>query len=478
MKSLSKYIETVITYDGTPAIRKECRFIKGKFYRINSQCFLINGKYHRINNGRIIYDYEFNKWVHRDSNVLENGLVGIKDGKYILGNFTANPTKNLTFIDGVNRDSRLLCINEDIAELCGGAEEKSSGIFWGEKAIGSIITKGSLEAKKTQPREFYNFPVLHNASTMLPKFTKEFQTYYQPKVIIPAAKQLRGYSWGVEYETDLGTIPERHLHRLGLIACRDGSIHGHEYVTIPLRGTEGISAIISQCEVLNKYCDINNNNSLHVHIGGYPITQESVVALYKGLVYFQDEIYSIIPDTYKHTSIFKRRDYCSPLRKIASGPTLEETFNRIYLQLSGGEPFTGFNFFNHPMDRNGDHKWEIDARYKCVNLIPLLFGRRGTIEFRCHPPTMNADKVINWIFITVGIVKFIEEHQKLFLRKTKPTVIDLSAIMSKCYDESTAATLINYINWRKKLYPPGSTSIGDEEINADRVKLPANCRLI
>jgi len=71
-----------------------------------------------------------------------------------------------------------------------------------------------------------------------------------------------------------------------------------------------------------------------------------------------------------------------------------------------GEEFHKFSNKNHPQDPHGEHKWMINSRYHIINLVPFLFGKRGTIEFRVHPPTLNPIKAINWLFICNAILKF------------------------------------------------------------------------
>ena len=47
--------EIIITFDGTPAVRTNCRKIKNEFYEINRQCFkMSDDKWHRINNGKVV----------------------------------------------------------------------------------------------------------------------------------------------------------------------------------------------------------------------------------------------------------------------------------------------------------------------------------------------------------------------------------------------------------------------------------------
>jgi len=180
----------------------------------------------------------------------------------------------------------------------------------------------------------------------------------------------------------------------GLIPVKDGSLRrgdGYqpfEYATIILSGKTGLQAIKKQCEILKKYCEIGLSGSLHIHIGGSSRTKEYVNSLYSLMYSLQDEVYSMFPEYYKHTSKFKEShtDYCNPLNKLSlSKNNIEGNFNVIANEICGidGWKFSGFGK-DHPNDPGGSRKWEVKSRYRLLNMTPILFGGSGTAEFRIH----------------------------------------------------------------------------------------------
>ena len=58
------------------------------------------------------------------------------------------------------------------------------------------------------------------------------------ETLYPLAKYLK-YTFGLEFETSQGYVPEDVCYRDGLIPLRDGSITGPEYSTVVLKGGEG-----------------------------------------------------------------------------------------------------------------------------------------------------------------------------------------------------------------------------------------------
>lgn len=77
----------VTTFDGSTALRGDCRYIKGNFYIKNKQCFLINNKWNRINNGIIYYDHYTEEWnTLRDNREYSiDTVVDVKDSKMVIG---------------------------------------------------------------------------------------------------------------------------------------------------------------------------------------------------------------------------------------------------------------------------------------------------------------------------------------------------------------------------------------------------------
>jgi len=464
---LNDLMEKVITYDGSTSLRKDCRYIKGEFFIKNKQCFLIEGRWYRVNSPKIAFDYETLTWVIKDG--LSNLYYGIVSGKGLelsYGYFTPNASKNIYFYNGTQI---VLALSESIFIGNPLFIEGVNGIYYkkGDKNIDASFTT----ILKPRKEEFYTFPFNYGSEELIPEFSKVFKKEFIGDPLISSHyKLLKPFSWGVEFETCKGGIPERHLAKNGLIACRDGSITGFEYTTVPLSGETGIQEIKKACELLNKYCLFSEMESLHIHIGGFPKEIKHIVALYRLCYLIQNEIYSMFPDFYSDTAQFKRKGYCNPLYKVGmqfSDP--DQIFNEIYYWLSNGGSFKGFPNSNHPLDRSGQHKWEVSPRYIWLNLIPLIWGNKGTVEFRCHTPTFNSTKVVNWLFIIVSIMKYAISHiDDLILKpvnKIKP--VSLSSILKECYPSDIVKILQLYIKERIYYYSTKSDPTGVKEGTAE-----------
>lgn len=467
----------VTTYDGTTALRKDCNHIQGKLYIRNKQCFLVESKWNRINNGKIVFDHELKQWIKKSSiNILREGIVNLTpNGKVELGFYTPNPLKNVIIgnceIDNVYRGTD--CISEEIALKLGLEEAILDNNFYQT----SLLTKDNLKVLNTkivpQRNSTYRFPFEYSSDRMIPDFIPFFEKYFCPKVKLSNIKRLKfleKYQWGVEFETSKGTIPERFLWPNGLIACRDGSITGFEYVTIPLKGKSGIEAIYNNSILLKKYTEISLNNALHIHIGNYPVNMKSVLAIYRLSTRIQNEIFSIFPSFYHNTSIFKGKSYCGPLPNISSSTeTYKESFLKLYEKILQGDIFEGFNVSEHPMDASGRHKWNVNPRYKWLNIIPLVFGRKKTVEFRIHTPTLNAQKVIYWLFISVAILEFARKYQSQLIHKIISVNTSLESIITSCYNSDPYLTnlLLDYIKLRKSWFRNGKDADGRQEVILD-----------
>lgn len=171
----------------------------------------------------------------------------------------------------------------------------------------------------------------------------------------PLAKYLK-YSFGLEFETSQGYVPEDICYRDGLIPLRDGSITGPEYSTVVLRGNQGISLLHQQIETLKEYTYFNKECSLHVHLGGYPLKPEKIFNLYRVCKDIEPELEKILPNLTFHSRSYKNngKDYCKKLERYGS-------FDKMYQHLVGRK-FLGSFTQAHPNDKERKRKWNIQTR--------------------------------------------------------------------------------------------------------------------
>lgn len=178
---------------------------------------------------------------------------------------------------------------------------------------------------------------------------KDHETLY------PLAKYLK-YTFGLEFETSQGYVPEDVCYRDGLIPLRDGSITGPEYSTVVLKGGEGLSLLHQQVETLKEYTDFNKECSLHIHLGGYPLNPDTIYNLYLVCKTIEPELEDILPALTFNSAEYKGngKDYCKRLAPYGS-------FESMYLHLVGRQFFGSFTQA-HPGDRERKRKWNIPTR--------------------------------------------------------------------------------------------------------------------
>ena len=465
---------TVTTVSGNVVPRSRCRFIKKEYYEMNVDCFFMSDSHwHRINNGQIAFDNETQKWVLIEDVYLHDGVIGIdKNNEPIYGKFSPNPLKNVKM-------NGTMCISDDIPIGLGMVEELATGDYWSPAKLG----KGFNNRKAIGSR--YSFDLSYSAGPKIKSFTESYEDGYKMKPLYTIkpkfSHELGSTSFGFEVETADGMIAERHCYRNGLIPLRDGSlrhdgIEPFEYTTIPLSGEKGLYTMLDVCDLLNKYTEIGKMCALHLHIGGYKQSKEFVVALHRVMLRIQDEIFEMFPSNYKYTSEngFKAKDYCVPIKNIRllKSNTVDQNFEVLYNFYSGGNgSFKGFGACNHPLDRENRQKWQISQRYYLENIVPFIWGGSGTVEWRCHVPTKNPHKMLNWLYICNAIMAYVEKNKDDIANWGDLRSVNLEHIMKSVYSEACATELIGYVEWRKN-YMKDMDAHGDKELEEDLLTPP------
>jgi hypothetical protein len=445
-------IQTIVeTYDGTTASKRDCRFIKGEFYIKSKQCFLIDGTWYRINSGFIVYDHEKETWVVvKNTPTLVKGVIGFDSDKndFIMGSFTANPYKNVTV--ALANGSTYPCIDYHILPNDVFKEDTQNMIY-----VQNSMKIGGKQPNNTYANNDYPFSLPYCCKHYPSDIANIIKTGAKAKTrnttnIGDYVSNIGEYSFGFEFETNRGKIPNYKISEVGLMPLRDGSIQGIEFATIPLTGKHGIGVLENACDNLKKYTTFTEQESLHLHIGNTPTTKKFVGYLYTIACILEKEIYSLFPKYYAQTSKFKAKgkDYNMPLKKEIVAMTAEETFDNLAFYLSEGKKYQGFGS-EHPSDPDGNQKWAISSRYHLINFIPLLFGSNKTIEFRCHVPTRDPIKVINWLYICSAIVKYANKECKNNTDLTTLKGLTLHKVIEDIYGYKLSQYLNEYIRLRK-----------------------------
>lgn len=247
------------------------------------------------------------------------------------------------------------------------------------------------------------------------------------------------YTFGFEFETSAGYIPEEELYRVGLIPLRDGSITGLEYSTIVLGGNNGLNALREQVNVLKEYTIFDKECSLHVHFGSFNLTPEVLLRLNN--LFAGSDIDSYAVQWAFRTSQYKAngKDYCVKNRVFTR-------FDTLYSSLVG-RPYYGSLFQPHPNDTSGDRKWNITSRYKALNLInAICYDNAKTAEFRFLRPTYNFDKILVWLFVLGAYIKYAEDIKQRAIKN-----ISLFRIIQSVYSTELANLLTRALTLQKEV---------------------------
>lgn len=224
-----------------------------------------------------------------------------------------------------------------------------------------------------------------------------------------ASKYLENFSFGFEFETSRGYIPQMECFRNGLIPLRDGSISGLEYSTVVLKGNSGLNLLHQQLDQLKAHCNFDKECSLHIHVGGFPVTKQAIFILYKVAKTFERKITAYMPKWTYSTRYYKasNKDYCKKLWDDIS------TFEDLFLTVAGHN-FNGSLYDEHPADPDRQHKWQIHSRYRWMNLVNMMcYEGAKTVEFRFLRPSFDETKIIFWLLLLTGIMRYALKLQKL-----------------------------------------------------------------
>jgi len=431
----------ILTFDGTPSLRHKCRKIKGEYYEINKQCFFVAGKWYRINSGLIDKNWETGEWFLLSSSKedLIYGITNYDGSRPVFGFFSPNPYKNVLVRVGA---SIKMCISEDaVREFY-----YSNGIFSREPFIHKLNPQLVFDYDppyrgKDVPYEFSRLVYTPDIDST---FSRKYKEFLSP---------LGNYTWGFELETMGGLLTKKDCLLGGLLPVRDGSVSGSEYVTSVIKSPEhwqrlrdGLNSLIKRDTFIDHMC------STHMHVGGYPRTEEAIMNLYNNMITLEPAFYKMFPVHYKKTGVFKRRDYNVPLPR--GFHNTHELFE--YLATTSSIKY-GF-YESHPADPRNDRKWEIRTRYHWMSFVPFYFSMANTVELRVHTPTFNFDKLLLWALIINAVFEF--SKKKVIVKETLPDLIDLA------YNKHLAEVLKRYIILRTNWFA-ARDAIGVKEVYLD-----------
>lgn len=170
--------------------------------------------------------------------------------------------------------------------------------------------------------------------------------------------------------------------------------HGFEVVSPILRGPEGLAQVRTVMDALKAAgAKVNKSTGVHVHIGAADFSVQEVRNIAKNYVLFEDFFDAIMPPSRRasnnvyirsnRAAAFGGYDNAAALRGCAKLDTCN-TVDEIIAAICPHASRTG------------------NGRYHKLNLVSMWV--HGTIEFRQHSGTMDADKVVKWIELLMQFV--------------------------------------------------------------------------
>lgn len=100
--------------------------------------------------------------------------------------------------------------------------------------------------------------------------------------------------------------------------------------------------------------------------------------------------------------------------------------------------------------------------YKGINLVPFMFGKYGTVEFRMHPQSFNKHKIAHWVTICTAIVTYAKKTPY----KEIPGNLTLSDLLIDVFGEEITRNTVDYIAYRKE-YCATTRADGAEDVHED-----------
>lgn len=304
----------------------------------------------------------------------------------------------------INRTNKILIIGDEMFQLDNNVELIDRDIVFSPTYGNYVICRKDSVQLETLSLGRGRYPYT---------FTREYEAVKHFDIFNDVMKKMASakngleppkHTFGVEFETSSGYLPQEECFNTGLIPLRDGSIGACEYSTVVMKGCGGLDLLRTQAETLKKYTVFDKECALHMHLGGFPLSSKAIFVLYVICFYLErDMYYNMLPRLSFRTGEYKAngKDYCLKLPEFHSFLDLYKFFV--------GRDYGGSLSQPHPQDPDRDHKWQIHNRYYGLNLINMLcYKSPKTVEFRFLRPTFNWKKLFFWVYFFDMIVCLAE----------------------------------------------------------------------
>lgn len=245
-----------------------------------------------------------------------------------------------------------------------------------------------------------------------------------------------GYCFGVEIETSAGVIPKQFAYDMEFVAVGDRSIGAAEYVTPVLQGNKGINYIKKLADICSEHVFVDDRCAIHVHVGSPPSSGASnwninfdrrfgMAAIKLGCL-IEEDLYKMLPKS--------RNPYNRHCHSIMRYRNINEDNWKHYLAafVFGPEENWGDRLnFNNYVYGTGSHTKDsrlatwCGGRYKWLNLVRAFSSCNSrTIEFRIFSPSVNFEKIYNYILISLAFT-YVADHYHKEIMDGKVTLMSM-----------------------------------------------------
>jgi len=251
---------------------------------------------------------------------------------------------------------------------------------YGLERIARLRSQLGLTTSLTQTAPVGTFPPPLPLPAGLPSYTFGVEFEFIPPAHMAAGfinpqRQLAQLISNAGVQTSAETYNHQLRNHWKIVT--DSSVPGGlELVSPILQGEAGIAAMRTACDVLVAAgCTINRTCGFHVHVGARALPVSTFKNILRLYAHYHTAIDSVLAPSRRAAA---NPTYCRPVRHNPSldGHRTMDTFMRNFR-----EPRT---------------------RYQAVNLNAFI--RHGTIEFRQHGGTIEADKAEQWVRLCLRMV--------------------------------------------------------------------------
>lgn len=247
----------------------------------------------------------------------------------------------------------------------------------------------------------FNYPLNKKYNLCKLNITSRFHE----RAIDADLEHLSQFTFGFEHETCAGNIPWLECLNSDLIPLYDGSISGHEYVSLPLTHETIIPALVKHLTLLSRHTQFNKNCSLHIHFGNFPIRKENIMRLTKYWSSFQYDLLQYLPVWSYQVERYKDN------HKAYNQPLNIRNFD-FWIEKATGNVYENDRSFYLPNQNDVEEvaKWNVKGRYFNLNIMHLISGEaHKTVEFRFLRPTHNLFEIKWYLLVFGAFLRFVIE---------------------------------------------------------------------